>query len=188
MLSGIMVDILCPHCDEEIGLDDDAFGDFICPLCDGEFTWDALFDEEEEEEVENEAYCPSCGASQSVPSSQVTSMICDRCETNFRIPRFGTNSSGQRVVLPDGEYPWREFLIGLCVPCLIALISGIFLVTSLGDGAFLLLWLIPISIIIFLFLGFSKGKSGFVHGSLVAIIIAPSVWFGGCFGMLLLTG
>ena len=45
-----MVEILCPHCDEEIGLDDDAVGEFSCPLCDGEFTWGALFDEEEEED------------------------------------------------------------------------------------------------------------------------------------------
>tara|TARA_B100001287_G_C22389751_1_gene392763 strand:+ start:186 stop:617 length:432 start_codon:yes stop_codon:yes gene_type:complete len=34
-----MVDILCPHCTEEISLDDDASGDFICPYCNGEFEW-----------------------------------------------------------------------------------------------------------------------------------------------------
>ena len=52
-----MVDILCPHCDEEIELDDDAKGDFLCPYCDGEFEWgmeeedddfDALIDEIDE--------------------------------------------------------------------------------------------------------------------------------------------
>ena len=52
-----MVDILCPHCDEEIELEDDAKGDFLCPYCDGEFEWgmeeedeefDALIDEIEE--------------------------------------------------------------------------------------------------------------------------------------------
>lgn len=34
-----MVDILCPHCEEEIGLDDDASGEFACPHCEGEFEW-----------------------------------------------------------------------------------------------------------------------------------------------------
>ena len=34
-----MVDILCPHCEEEITLDDDASGEFVCPYCDGEFEW-----------------------------------------------------------------------------------------------------------------------------------------------------
>ena len=32
-----MVEILCPHCVEEIQLDDDASGVFACPHCDGEF-------------------------------------------------------------------------------------------------------------------------------------------------------
>ena len=49
MLADLMVEILCPHCDEEIGLDDDAVGEFSCPLCDGEFTWGALFDEEDDD-------------------------------------------------------------------------------------------------------------------------------------------
>ena len=34
-----MVEILCPHCEEEIELDDDAFGEFECPYCEGEFEW-----------------------------------------------------------------------------------------------------------------------------------------------------
>ncbi len=34
-----MVEILCPHCDEEIELDDDASGEFECPHCEGEFEW-----------------------------------------------------------------------------------------------------------------------------------------------------
>jgi len=34
-----MVEILCPHCEEEIELDDDAKGEFGCPYCDGEFEW-----------------------------------------------------------------------------------------------------------------------------------------------------
>jgi hypothetical protein len=34
-----MVEILCPHCEGEIELDDDASGEFACPLCDGEFEW-----------------------------------------------------------------------------------------------------------------------------------------------------
>ena len=35
----IMVDILCPHCEQEIAIDDDAYGDFECPYCGGEFEW-----------------------------------------------------------------------------------------------------------------------------------------------------
>jgi len=35
-----MVDIICPHCDEELELDEGGSGDFECPLCDGEFEWD----------------------------------------------------------------------------------------------------------------------------------------------------
>lgn len=34
-----MVEIVCPHCDEEISLNDDASGEFLCPLCDGTFEW-----------------------------------------------------------------------------------------------------------------------------------------------------
>ena len=34
-----MVEILCPHCEEEIELEDDASGEFSCPHCDGEFEW-----------------------------------------------------------------------------------------------------------------------------------------------------
>ncbi len=34
-----MVEILCPHCDGEIELDDDASGEFACPYCEGEFEW-----------------------------------------------------------------------------------------------------------------------------------------------------
>ena len=37
--SRLMVEILCPHCEGEIELDDDASGEFACPLCDGEFEW-----------------------------------------------------------------------------------------------------------------------------------------------------
>ena len=36
-----MVEILCPHCEEQIALDDDASGEFICPYCEGEFEWNA---------------------------------------------------------------------------------------------------------------------------------------------------
>ena len=43
-----MVEILCPHCEEEIELDDDAVGEFSCPYCDGEFEWG----EPEEEEAD----------------------------------------------------------------------------------------------------------------------------------------
>ena len=34
-----MVELLCPHCEEEIELDDDASGEFACPYCQGEFEW-----------------------------------------------------------------------------------------------------------------------------------------------------
>jgi len=40
-----MVEILCPHCDQEIALDDDASGEFSCPYCEGEFEWNV--DEED---------------------------------------------------------------------------------------------------------------------------------------------
>ena len=35
----VMVEILCPHCEEEIELDDDAFGEFECPHCENGFEW-----------------------------------------------------------------------------------------------------------------------------------------------------
>ena len=34
-----MVEILCPHCEEEIALDDDASGEFVCPHCERKFEW-----------------------------------------------------------------------------------------------------------------------------------------------------
>ncbi len=40
-----MVEILCPHCEDEIEVDDDAAGEFQCPLCDGEFEWNVEEDE-----------------------------------------------------------------------------------------------------------------------------------------------
>jgi len=40
-----MVEILCPHCEGEIDLDDDASGEFECPLCNGEFEWNVEKDE-----------------------------------------------------------------------------------------------------------------------------------------------
>ena len=41
-----MVEILCPHCEEEIELDDDASGEFACPYCEGEFEWGMDEDDE----------------------------------------------------------------------------------------------------------------------------------------------
>ena len=35
-----MVEIQCPHCDEDIELEDDVFGLFDCPHCDEEFIWE----------------------------------------------------------------------------------------------------------------------------------------------------
>ena len=46
---GFMVEILCPHCEEEIELDDDASGEFACPYCEGEFEWNTSEDESTEE-------------------------------------------------------------------------------------------------------------------------------------------
>ena len=34
-----MVEILCPHCEEGIELDDNVKGEFACPHCEGEFEW-----------------------------------------------------------------------------------------------------------------------------------------------------
>ena len=42
-----MVEILCPPCEEEIGLDDDAVGEFGCPYCSENFTWGGLLDDGE---------------------------------------------------------------------------------------------------------------------------------------------
>ena len=46
-----MVEILCPHCEGEIDLDDDASGEFECPLCGGEFEWN-MDDEDSYESTE----------------------------------------------------------------------------------------------------------------------------------------
>jgi len=35
-----MVELQCPHCEEDIELDDDAYGLFDCPYCDEEFEWE----------------------------------------------------------------------------------------------------------------------------------------------------
>ena len=40
MAGGSMVEIECPHCDEDIELDDDEFGLFECPYCEEEFLWE----------------------------------------------------------------------------------------------------------------------------------------------------
>jgi hypothetical protein len=34
-----VVEILCPHCSEELELENDASGDFECPHCEGGFEW-----------------------------------------------------------------------------------------------------------------------------------------------------
>ena len=36
-----MVEILCPHCEEEIGLDDGVFGLFECPFCNEDFEYES---------------------------------------------------------------------------------------------------------------------------------------------------
>ena len=46
-----MVIIQCPHCEEDIELEDDVYGLFDCPLCDEEFIWE---DDDNDEDVSNE--------------------------------------------------------------------------------------------------------------------------------------
>lgn len=53
-----MVEILCPHCDEELELEDDASGEFACPHCDGEFEWNV---DAPAEEVDRDLYGPPVG-------------------------------------------------------------------------------------------------------------------------------
>ena len=53
-----MVEILCPHCEEEIELEDDASGEFACPYCEGEFEWNI---DATAEEVDPEMYGPPVG-------------------------------------------------------------------------------------------------------------------------------
>ena len=48
-----MVQILCPHCEEEIELEDDASGEFACPHCDGEFEWNIQPKVEQLDEEDN---------------------------------------------------------------------------------------------------------------------------------------
>jgi len=43
-----MVDVICPHCEEELELGDGASGDFECPLCEGEFEWGVLESDSED--------------------------------------------------------------------------------------------------------------------------------------------
>ena len=43
-MGGLSVAVIqCPHCEEEIVLDDDAFGEFECPHCENEFEWGGDF-------------------------------------------------------------------------------------------------------------------------------------------------
>ena len=46
-----MVEIQCPHCDEDIELEDDVFGLFDCPHCDKEFRWE---DDSDDRDISNE--------------------------------------------------------------------------------------------------------------------------------------
>lgn len=41
-----MVLLQCPHCDDEIELDDGSFGLFDCPHCENEFKWEDSDDDE----------------------------------------------------------------------------------------------------------------------------------------------
>ena len=46
-----MVDILCPHCEEEIELEDDVSGEFACPYCEDEFEWNIQHEVQQSEEA-----------------------------------------------------------------------------------------------------------------------------------------
>ena len=47
-----MVEIICPHCEEEIELPDDTYGEFDCPYCSETFEWEnPEYDFEEMEKV-----------------------------------------------------------------------------------------------------------------------------------------
>ena len=46
-----MVEIQCPHCDEDVELENDVFGLFDCPHCDEEFAWE---DDDNDEDISNE--------------------------------------------------------------------------------------------------------------------------------------
>ena len=46
-----MVEIQCPHCDEDVELENDVFGLFDCPHCDEEFAWE---DDSDDRDVSNE--------------------------------------------------------------------------------------------------------------------------------------
>ena len=46
-----MIEIQCPHCDEDIELEDDVFGLFDCPHCDKEFNWE---DDSDDRDISNE--------------------------------------------------------------------------------------------------------------------------------------
>ena len=48
-----MVEILCPHCEQEIELDDDASGEFACPHCGGEFEWNIQAGVEQSDEPDS---------------------------------------------------------------------------------------------------------------------------------------
>ena len=48
-----MVEILCPHCEQEIELDDDASGEFACPYCGGEFEWNIQAGVEQSDEPDS---------------------------------------------------------------------------------------------------------------------------------------
>jgi endogenous inhibitor of DNA gyrase (YacG/DUF329 family) len=50
VIGSAMVEIQCPHCEEDIELEDDVFGLFDCPHCDEDLTWE---DDDYDEGVSN---------------------------------------------------------------------------------------------------------------------------------------
>ena len=75
-----MVEILCPHCEEEIELDDDASGEFACPYCEGEFEWNI---DATAEEVDPEMYGPFVGGLRWSRSSDNGARDLHRCCFRF---------------------------------------------------------------------------------------------------------
>ncbi|MDG1556491.1 MAG: hypothetical protein P8Q98_01695 [Candidatus Poseidoniaceae archaeon] len=175
-----MVEILCPHCDEEIELDDDASGTFACPFCEGEFEWNV----EEEDDIEDfesddglfyttdframPAVRLGLGISFSIWMGLyallglwaiVAGMILGAAESDFGtgtsfgilIIVFGLLSSGIGVTgVVFGIKTARGDLIGVIVTSIVSGISVVLTIFQWDGGASILSLLIQLS-----FLGFS---------------------------------
>ena len=73
-----MVEILCPHCAEEIELPDDSYGEFECPHCTEIFEWEEPQISHQYEEIVRTPTRIKAGAIGFVVV--VFFMICDWCD------------------------------------------------------------------------------------------------------------